>query len=104
MCNRVNLFIRMICRTHELEKKATRRVEPRNDERKTVGCGGWGRRGRKGDDDDEDDDGSSLLSIKMVNYLANKRRSSDMKREPLEPTKPANSVSTTPVFAPKKIS
>lgn len=53
----------------------------------------------EGDDDDEDDDGSSLLSIKMANCLANKRRSSDMKREPLEPTKLANSVSASPVRA-----
>lgn len=64
-----------------------------------------GMRGKKGeDDDDEDDDGGSLLSIKMANYLANKRRSSNMKRGAVGPTKPANSVSASPALRPKKIS
>lgn len=63
---------------------------------------------REGDDDDEDDDGSSLLSIKMANYLANKRRSSDMKRErdrePVSRSNRRRSRLTLLAPPPKKIS
>lgn len=54
-----------------------------------------------GDDDDDDvdddvDEEEALLSIKMANYLANKRQSSDTKRESCWAKKPANSVSVSP--------
>lgn len=49
------------------------------------------------DGDDGDDDGDeALLSIKMANYPANKRRSSDTKSESCWATKPSNSVSASP--------
>lgn len=52
--------------------------------------------GEDDDEDDDDDDEEALLSIKMANYPANKRRSSDTKRESCWATKPANSVSASP--------
>lgn len=48
------------------------------------------------EDEDDDDDEETLLSIKMANYPANKRRSSGTKRESCWATKPANSVSASP--------